>query len=47
MKMYHHNTELRVRENSIGKKLDTLKILKTDGPEPLASIPVTKEKGMG
>jgi len=45
MKMYHHNTVLRVKENTVGKKLDTLKIFKTDGPEPLASIPVTNEKG--
>lgn len=42
--MYQHNTELRVKENIVAKKLETVKVLKTDGPEPLASIPVTKEK---
>lgn len=45
MKMHHHKTELRVKENTVGKMLDRLKIFKVDGPEPLASIPVTDEKG--
>lgn len=45
MQMYQHNTELRVKENTVAKKQETLKTLKTDGAEPLASIPVTKEKG--
>lgn len=44
MQIYQHNTELRVKENIVAKKLETLKIVKTDGPEPLASIPVTKGK---
>lgn len=44
MQMYQHNTELRVKENIVAKKLETVKVLKTDGPEPLASIPVTKER---
>lgn len=38
MQMYQHNMELRVKENIVAKKLETLEILKTDGPEPLASI---------
>lgn len=44
MQMYQHNTELMVKENTVAKKLETLKILKTDRAEPLASIPVTREK---
>lgn len=38
MQMYQHNTELMVKENTVAKKLETLKILKTDRAEPLASI---------